>query len=146
MDKFKEIFEKYCLKEVFFIFAISAFLFFLFYGKQDVYLVDVGREAYIPWQMLKGQLLYKDIFNVYGALGYQINAILYYIFGVHLNTLYFAGFFNSLIILYSVFFIFIHEELFYQIKKSKILFRILLFISFATCISSVSVLINYYLA
>ena len=105
MDKFKEVFEKYCLKELLFIFAISAFLFFLFYGKQDVYLVDVGREAYIPWQMLKGQLLYKDIFNVYGALGYQINAILYYIFGVHLNTLYFAGFLNSLIILYSVFFI-----------------------------------------
>lgn len=105
MKKYKEISEKYCLKELLFIFAISAFLFFLFYGKQNVYLVDVGREAYIPWQMLKGELLYKDIFNVYGPLGYQINAILYYIFGVHLNTLYFAGFFNSLIILYSVFFI-----------------------------------------
>lgn len=77
----------------------------MFYGKQDAYLVDVGREAYIPWQMLKGQLLYKDIFNVYGPLGYQINAILYAIFGIHLNTLYFAGYINTLIILFSVFFI-----------------------------------------
>ena len=136
MDKFKEIFEKYCLKEVFFIFAISAFLFFLFYGKQDVYLVDVGREAYIPWQMLKGQLLYKDIFNVYGALGYQINAILYYIFGVHLNTLYFAGFFNSLIILYSVFFI---SKLFVDKKISLTVTALVL----GACVYSNSLFFNF---
>lgn len=136
MDKFKEISEKYYLKELLFIFAISAFLFFLFYGKQDVYLVDVGREAYIPWQMLKGQLLYKDIFNVYGPLGYQINAILYYIFGIHLNTLYFAGFFNSLIILYSVFFI---SKLFVDKKIALTLTALVL----GACVYSNSLFFNF---
>lgn len=136
MDKFKKISAKYCLKELLFIFAISAFLFFLFYGKQDVYLVDVGREAYIPWQMLKGQLLYKDIFNVYGPLGYQINAILYYIFGIHLNTLYFAGFFNSLIILYSVFFI---SKLFVDKKIALTITALVL----GACVYSNSLFFNF---
>ncbi len=104
MEKFINFAKKYCIAELFLIFAVSAFLFFLFYGKQDVYLVDVSREAYLPWQVLKGQVLYKDIFNVYGPLGYQINAMLYFLFGVNLNTLYFAGFINSLIILFTIFY------------------------------------------
>lgn len=105
MQKLIEFTKKYCIAELFTIFFISLLMFFIFYGKQDAYIVDVGREAYIPWQMLKGELLYKDIFNVYGPLGYQINAILYSIFGVHLNTLYCAGYTNTLIILFTVFFI-----------------------------------------
>lgn len=105
MQKLIDFSKKYCLLELLFIFAVALFMFFLFYGKQDAYLIDVGREAYIPWQMLKGELLYKDIFNVYGPLGYQINAILFAIFGVHLNTLYLAGFVNSLVILTSIFYI-----------------------------------------
>ena len=105
MEKFREFTNKYYIKEILLILAASLFMFFLFYGKYDAYLVDVGREAYIPWQMLKGKLLYKDIFNVYGPLGYQINAMAYALFGVNLNTLYLMGFANSLIILVSVFFI-----------------------------------------
>jgi len=105
MQKLIEFSKKYCVIEILTIFFISVFMFFMFYGKQDAYLIDVGREAYIPWQMLKGELLYRDIFNVYGPLGYQINALLYLVFGVHLNTLYCAGFVNTLVILYMVFFI-----------------------------------------
>ena len=105
MEKLIEFAKKYYVKELFFIFAACSVMFFLFYGKMDAYLVDVGRETYIPWQMLKGKLLYKDIFNVYGPLGYQINAVLYAIFGVNLKTLYFAGFTNTILILFSVFYI-----------------------------------------
>lgn len=105
MEKFTEFAKKFYLKELGLIFLVNMILFILFFAKQDVYLVDVSREAYIPWQMLKGQVLYKDIFNVYGPLGYQINAFAYALFGVHLNTLYFLGFFNSLIILFSTFYI-----------------------------------------
>ena len=104
MEKFINFAKKHCIIELLLIFAVSAFLFFLFYGKQDVYLVDVSREAYLPWQVLKGQVLYRDIFNVYGPLGYQINAVLYFLFGINLNTLYFAGFINSLVILFTVFY------------------------------------------
>lgn len=105
MEKFIEFSKKYCLKQLGIITIISLILYVIFYGKQDVYLVDVSREAYIPWQMLKGQLLYKDIFNVYGPLGYQINAIAYAILGIKLNTLYLMGFLNSLIICFTTFFI-----------------------------------------
>lgn len=104
MEKLKEFSEKYFVKELFLIFIVSLICFGIFYGKQDAYLVDVGRESYVPWQMLKGKLLYKDIFNVYGPLGYQINAIAYKLFGINLNTLYWMGFVNSLLICFTTFF------------------------------------------
>ena len=105
MEKFKEFANKFCLKEIGIIFIVSLILFVFFYAKFNVYLVDVSREAYLPWQVLKGQVLYKDIFNVYGPLGYQINAIAYAIFGIKLSTLYLMGFLNSLVILFTTFFI-----------------------------------------
>ena len=105
MEKFKEFANKYCLKELGIIGLISLILYIFFYAKYNIYLVDVSREAYLPWQLLKGQVLYKDIFNVYGPLGYQINAIAYTIFGVKLNTLYLMGFLNSLVILFTTFYI-----------------------------------------
>ena len=105
MEKFIKFVEKYNLKELGTIFVFSLLLFWLFYGKQDAYLIDVGREAYLPWQMLEGKVLYKDLFNVYGPLGYQINALAYMIFGIKLETLYLMGFLNSLVISFSTFFI-----------------------------------------
>ena len=63
----------------------------LFWGKQGHILVDTGREFYIPEQMLSGQVLYKDIFNIYGALAYQINSLLFKIFGVGTLTLHVVG-------------------------------------------------------
>ena len=105
MEKFKEFANKFCLKELGIIFIVSVILYVLFYAKFDVYLIDVGREAYLPWQILKGQVLYKDIFNVYGPLGYQINAIAYAMLGIKVSTLYFMGFLNSLVILFATFYI-----------------------------------------
>lgn len=105
MEKFIEFAKKYCLKEIGILFVVSLILYVLFYAKYDIYLIDVSREAYLPWQMLKGQVLYKDIFNVYGPLGYQINAIAYAILGIKLNTLYLMGFLNSIVILFTTFFI-----------------------------------------
>ncbi|MDD3014787.1 MAG: hypothetical protein PHC34_13885 [Candidatus Gastranaerophilales bacterium] len=84
------------------IFAISSVLF---WGHQGHPILDCGREAYIPAEILKGKVLYKDIFILYGPLAYQINALLYGIFGVNLNTLYGAGVANSLIILITFYLI-----------------------------------------
>ena len=58
-----------------------------FYLKQGLMLIDTGREFYIPQQMLEGNVLYKDIYNIYGALSYQINAVLMAIFGQKINVL-----------------------------------------------------------
>lgn len=64
----------------------------IFYcGHYSGILIDFGREVYYPQQILNGKILYKDLFNIYGPLAYQINAILYKMLGAKLSTLYFAG-------------------------------------------------------
>ncbi len=81
-------------KEIFTFFSVILFTIigiFIFWGTQGHIEVDTGREFYIPEQMLKGQALYKDIFNIYGALAYQINALLYNFWGVNTLTLHIAG-------------------------------------------------------
>ncbi len=82
-------------------------IFFLilpfFFLHQGLLLIDTGREFYIPAQILNGKILYKDILNQYGALSYQINAMLFLIFGQKINTLYFAGIFNSLVIVIAIY-------------------------------------------
>lgn len=70
-------------------------VFILGYGHFGDANIDSFREAYFPTQMLKGQVLYKNIFTIYAPLSYIINAILYFIFGVNLKVLYFAGFIAS---------------------------------------------------
>ncbi len=67
-------------------------VFIVFYGRFGDVIVDSFREAYIPQQMLEGQVLYKNIFNIYAPLSYIINACLFSIFGAKLGVLYFAGF------------------------------------------------------
>lgn len=52
---------------------------------------DCGREVYYPTQILLGKVLYKDIFNIYGPFSYMFNALLFKIFSINLNVLYFAG-------------------------------------------------------
>lgn len=60
-------------------------------GHHGHLLFDCGREAYLPTQILAGEVLYKDILNIYGPLSYLFNAGLFKLFGSHLNTLYAAG-------------------------------------------------------
>ena len=63
----------------------------LFLGHYSEFLIDVGREIYYPERILQGDILYKDLFDIYGPLAYQFNAILYKLFGAKLSTLYGAG-------------------------------------------------------
>lgn len=78
--------------------------------------IDTGRELYIPFRMLKGEVLYRDIVNIYGALAYQVNAFLYLIFGASFNVLRVAGIINSTLIIWL--FMLISGEIFP--KKEKI--------------------------
>ena len=70
-------------------------VFILGYGHFGDANVDSFREAYLPAQMLKGQVLYRNTFTIYAPLSYIINAVLYFIFGINLKVLYFAGFIAS---------------------------------------------------
>lgn len=84
---------------------IFVFLCSLFFAHQSNPIIDVGSEAYIPFQMLKGKILYKDIFVILPPLSYQLNSFLFLIFGASINTLYFAGSINALIIILAIYFI-----------------------------------------
>ncbi len=60
-------------------------------------IIDFGRELYIPWVLSQGKVLYKDInMFFYGPFSYYVNALLFKIFGIHINTI--VGF-NLLLIL-----------------------------------------------
>lgn len=84
------------------VYVIFAFLLAPYCGKL---LIDSGREAYIPQQMLLGKVVYKDIFNIFGPLSYQINAVLYKIFGVNLSVLFIIGTINAGLIVFLVYFL-----------------------------------------
>lgn len=76
-----------------------------FLGHYSGILIDFGREVYYPEQILQGKLLYRDLFNIYGPLSYQINAVLYKIFGAKLSTLFGAGILCSLLTVSGIYFV-----------------------------------------
>jgi hypothetical protein len=55
-------------------------------------LVDYGTQLYIPWRILNGAVLYRDLFYFGGGpLAQYFNALLFKIFGVSFSTLIFAN-------------------------------------------------------
>ncbi|MFH0702121.1 MAG: hypothetical protein V2B14_01095 [bacterium] len=104
MEKIKKLYNADFLG-ILILLGIFAFLTPIFWAHQGHPIIDCGREAYIPMEILKGKVLYKDILNIYGPFAYQLNALLYLIFGQNLTTLYFAGYINSLLILTLIYLI-----------------------------------------
>lgn len=49
--------------------------------KWEDLIVDFGQQAYVPWQLSEGQVLYRDIFYIYGPLSSYVHALLFKIFG-----------------------------------------------------------------
>lgn len=54
-------------------------------------IIDHGREMNVPLRVLSGERLYTDISYHYGPFAAYFNALLYDLFGVHLNTLHAIG-------------------------------------------------------
>lgn len=110
---FNLLFVKFCNMRDFFInnkyllilCLISVLGLLIFIGHYSGILIDFGREVYYPEQILNGKVLYKDLFNIYGPLAYQINAILYKIFGIKLSTLYVAGSISAVMIVSCIYLI-----------------------------------------
>jgi hypothetical protein len=61
-------------------------------------LVDRGREMNQPLRLLRGERLYADVQHLYGPLSPHLNAVLYGIFGVHLDVLRASGAATTVII------------------------------------------------
>jgi hypothetical protein len=53
--------------------------------------VDCGRELYVPLEILRGKLIYRDIFYPYGPLAPYAGALLIALFGPHLVVFYLFG-------------------------------------------------------
>jgi hypothetical protein len=53
--------------------------------------IDNGRELYVPAEILKGKLLFRDLWYMYGPLAPYVKALLFRIFGVQLMVLYIFG-------------------------------------------------------
>src|SRR6266851_7345609 len=65
--------------------------------------IDCGREVYVPVEILKGRMLYRDLWYPYGPLVPYLQSLLLWIFGVHLNSFFCAGLVLSLSIAYLVY-------------------------------------------
>lgn len=88
---------------------LISILFFTFlilcWGRFGDIIFDCGREAYFPQLLLQGKILYKEIFAMYNPLSYQINALLYLIFGASFNTLFGIGTAVTYLILVAIYLI-----------------------------------------
>lgn len=81
--------------------------------------IDVGREVYIPFRIFNGEVLYKDIFNIYGPLAYQINAFAYFIFKPEIFSLRILGSISAFTTLLTIYFIL--KEIFSDFDKKIII-------------------------
>lgn len=87
------------------IFIIFFLLIFTYWNHFGLVVIDCGREVYLPQEILKGKVLYKDLFNFYGPLSYLINACVYKILGISLDALRIAGTINASITIFLLYFI-----------------------------------------
>jgi hypothetical protein len=53
--------------------------------------IDFGRELYVPWQIVEGKVLYRDVESLFGPFSPYLNALWFRLFGVSLRALVFAN-------------------------------------------------------
>lgn len=100
MSKYKNLFIY--LIPLWCILFIVIYLNFYRYG---TLIIDSGREAYYPQEILNGNVLYKDLFSIYAPFSYLLNSLLFKIFGINLDVLRLAGSVCSFGIITCLFFI-----------------------------------------
>lgn len=71
--------------------SVAAALAWYTWGHWGNFQVDNGRELYVPAEIVKGKLLFRDLWYMYGPLAPYLKALLFRIFGVQLTVLYVFG-------------------------------------------------------
>ena len=100
--------------------------------------IDFSRESYIPFQMLQGKTLIKDIFLIYGPFGYIINFLLYKI-TVNINLLIILSHLISYLII--ILFYFILRQ--FKSEKISLLFTIFFIIASIFSYSTFNYIVPY---
>ena len=72
--------------------AVLALAFWSTWATWATLIVDCGREMYVPAELTQGKRLYHDVFYNYMPLPPYVHALLFRLFGIHLNVLYWTGF------------------------------------------------------
>lgn len=99
-DKIKTMeFYKKDIKYLLILFIFLVINIIIFGGHITNIYMDMGREFYFPQCILNGEVLYKDIFNIFGPFSYLFNAMLFKIFKVDFSVIYNFAIFNSFIII-----------------------------------------------
>jgi hypothetical protein len=73
------------------ILAVAMVLAWYTWGHWGDIQIDCGREMYVPVDILRGKLLYRDIWYQYGPLAPYVQALAFALFGINLNVLYAIG-------------------------------------------------------
>lgn len=89
-NKFKEFWNKEWISSGLIITSF-VYLLCLSWGKWGDLIVDTGREMYVPEVLSNGGMLYRDVFYLYGPFSPYFHAMLFKVFGVHLNSLILSG-------------------------------------------------------
>ncbi len=71
--------------------SVAGALAWYTWGHWGDFQIDNGREIYVPAAILKGKLLFRDLWYMYGPLAPYLKALLFRIFGVHLTVLFIFG-------------------------------------------------------
>src|SRR5258708_16616853 len=71
--------------------SVAGALAWYTWGHWGDFQIDNGRELYVPAEILKGKLLFRDLWYMYGPLAPYLKALLFRIFGVHLTVLFIFG-------------------------------------------------------
>jgi hypothetical protein len=76
--------------------VLWAFLFHKTWATWGSVTIDSGREMYVPAALAQGKTLYRDLSYPYPPLAPYFNAVLFRLFGIHLEVLYWAGSLSAL--------------------------------------------------
>lgn len=71
--------------------SVTSALAWYTWGHWGDFQIDNGRELYVPAEILKGKMLFRDLWYMYGPLAPYLKAFLFRIFGVNLHVLYGFG-------------------------------------------------------
>lgn len=124
----KDILNKYWKKGwISFFISASCFLYLLHFSwlKWGDLIIDLGRDMYVPLEILSGKLLYRDVYYLHGPFSPYFNAILFKMLGAHIHSLIASGIITTLVVSILIYKI---SRLFLDILSSTFVILTFLFV------------------